>query len=79
MPSRFATHPHIQAAPSANRSGRPSPTLASHVHADLDGLIPMIIDADAIASDANGDREGACDLGLESTVIDALSYDEPVM
>ncbi len=46
------------AAPSANRSGRPSPTRAWHVADDLDGLIPYIIDG------------GACEFGLESTVLD---------
>lgn len=45
------------AAPSANLSGRPSPTSASHVAEDLDGRIDMIIDG------------GDCDIGLESTVI----------
>ncbi|MHB8308118.1 MAG: L-threonylcarbamoyladenylate synthase [Candidatus Desulforudaceae bacterium] len=46
------------AAPSANASGRPSPTSAAHVLADLDGRIEVIIDA------------GPCPLGLESTVLD---------
>jgi L-threonylcarbamoyladenylate synthase len=46
------------AAPSANRSGRPSPTTAAHVLADLDGRIPVILDG------------GPCTEGLESTVID---------
>lgn len=46
------------AAPSANRSGRPSPTSAAHVLADLDGRIEMIIDG------------GATDIGIESTVLD---------
>lgn len=46
------------AAPSANASTKPSPTLASHVHYDLDGKIPLILDG------------GACDVGLESTVVD---------
>lgn len=45
------------AAPSANRSGRPSPTLARHVLDDMDGRIPMILDG------------GACDVGVESTVV----------
>ncbi|ODQ82706.1 hypothetical protein BABINDRAFT_159231 [Babjeviella inositovora NRRL Y-12698] len=48
------------AAPSANASTRPSPTLASHVYADLQGRIPMILDG------------GACDVGVESTVVDGL-------
>lgn len=47
------------AAPSANRSGRPSPTCAAHVHDDLDGRIAAVVDG------------GATRLGLESTVVDA--------
>lgn len=46
------------AAPSANRSGRPSPTLAKHVLDDLDGSIAGIIDG------------GPTGVGLESTVIE---------
>ncbi len=46
------------AAPSANSSGRPSPTLATHVQEDLSGKVEAII---------NG---GPCQVGLESTVID---------
>jgi L-threonylcarbamoyladenylate synthase len=45
------------AAPSANLSGSPSPTKATHVYADLNGKIPLIIDG------------GDCDCGVESTVI----------
>lgn len=45
------------AAPSANRSGRPSPTTAQHVLADLDGRIPLILDG------------GPCQYGVESTVL----------
>lgn len=45
------------AAPSANRSGKPSPTSAKHVSADMGGRIPLILDG--------GDSE----VGLESTVI----------
>lgn len=48
------------AAPLANASTRPSPTLASHVAHDLLGKIPIILDG------------GACDVGLESTVVDGL-------
>ena len=47
------------AAPSANLSGRPSPTTAAHVLQDMEGKIPMILDG------------GAVDIGLESTVVDA--------
>jgi L-threonylcarbamoyladenylate synthase len=54
------------AAPSANASTRPSPTLGAHVQADLNGRIPLILSADA-------DRETQCDVGLESTVVDGLS------
>lgn len=47
------------AAPSANRSGRPSPTSAAHVVADLDGDVDLVLDA------------GPSTLGVESTVVDA--------
>lgn len=46
------------AAPSANTSGRPSPTEASHVLEDLDGRIAMVLDG------------GAVGIGIESTIID---------
>lgn len=45
------------AAPSANRSGSPSPTTAAHVMADMDGAIPAVFDG------------GECDVGVESTVV----------
>ncbi len=45
------------AAPSANRSGSPSPTTAQHVYDDMNGRIPLIIDG------------GECKTGVESTVI----------
>lgn len=45
------------AAPSANRSGRPSPTLAAHVREDLDGRIDGLLDG------------GQTGVGLESTVV----------
>lgn len=46
------------AAPSANRSGRPSPTAVQYVIEDLDGRVDVIIDG------------GEADIGLESTIID---------
>jgi len=46
------------AAPSANRSGRPSPTRAEHVLEDMFGRIDMVLDG------------GPCQVGLESTVLD---------
>lgn len=46
------------AAPSANRSGRPSPTRAAHVYEDLNGNITGIVDG------------GATGVGLESTVVE---------
>ena len=52
------------AAPSANLSTRPSPTTAAHVLEDMDGRIPLILDG------------GACEVGVESTVID-VSGPEP--
>lgn len=47
------------AAPSANRSGKPSPTTAQHVYEDMAGRIPLILDG------------GASEVGVESSVIDA--------
>ncbi|MEQ9314319.1 MAG: L-threonylcarbamoyladenylate synthase [Henriciella sp.] len=73
---RVPAHPVAQAllgqvgvplvAPSANPSGRISPTKAAHVSADLGEKIDFILDG------------GPCDVGLESTVIDARS-DTPVL
>lgn len=54
------------AAPSANRSGKPSPTLAEHVFEDMAGRISWIIDG------------GPCRVGLESTVLD-LTGDIPTI
>ena len=54
------------AAPSANTSGKPSPTEASHVKLDLDGKIPMILDG------------GPVGIGIESTIID-LTEDTPMI
>lgn len=47
------------AAPSANRSGRPSPTTAQHVVDELGDAVDLVIDG------------GSCTVGLESTVVDA--------
>ena len=54
------------AAPSANTSGRPSPTQAEHVAQDLSGKIDMIIDG------------GPVNIGLESTIVD-LTEDVPMI
>ncbi len=54
------------AAPSANLSGRPSPTRASHVLEDMDGRIDMILDG------------GEVGIGLESTIID-VTGPEPAL
>jgi L-threonylcarbamoyladenylate synthase len=54
------------AAPSANRSGLPSPTTAQHVFDDLQGRIPLILDA------------GPTRIGVESTVLD-VTCDPPVI
>ena len=64
MPSHPVAHKLIKdsgvyiAAPSANLSGRPSPTRAEHVIEDMDGRIDMIIDG------------GAIEIGIESTIVD---------
>jgi len=65
---RWPSHPLMQAvirlcgfplaAPSANKSGRTSPTTAEHVQKDFNGNIPLIVDG------------GAAHIGIESTVID---------
>ncbi len=65
---RFPSHPAAQAlireaggfvaAPSANASGRPSPTCAAHVEEDLGDRIDMILDG------------GSVPIGLESTIVD---------
>lgn len=54
------------AAPSANASGRPSPTLAQYVQEDMDGRIEMILDG------------GEVGIGLESTIVD-LTGEEPMI
>ncbi len=72
MPSHQGAHAFLEAvgvpiaAPSANTSGRPSPTKACHVKEDLDGKIDMIIDG------------GQVGLGLESTIVD-LTDKNPVI
>ena len=73
---RFPSHPVTKkiitaagcplAAPSANTSGKPSPTTAQHVFHDMNGKIPCIIDG------------GACEVGVESTVI-TVAGDVPVL
>jgi len=55
------------AAPSANASGRPSPTSADHVIADLAGRIEMILDG------------GPTSVGVESTVVDMTSSPPTVL
>lgn len=75
---RFPSHPVARklieyggryiAAPSANRSGKPSPTEAGHVAEDMDGRVDMIVDG------------GAVGIGLESTIVDLtvdLTKDRP--
>ena len=52
------------AAPSANLSGSPSPTLGEHVVADMNGIIDAIIDG------------GICEIGLESTIVKIDGDDE---
>ena len=71
---RFPSHPVARdlirltgrplAAPSANRSGIPSPTTAAHVLADMEGRIAAVVDG------------GPCAVGVESTVVD-LSGETP--
>lgn len=55
------------AAPSANVSGRPSPTSAAHVLHDLAGRVPAVVDG------------GPCGCGVESTVLDGLRVPPAVL
>ncbi len=54
-------------APSANLSGRPSSTTAQHVLSDFEGKIAAVVDG------------GSCLHGMESTVIDLVSFDRPTL
>ncbi len=73
---RFPSHPVMQklisaaglplAAPSANLSGKPSPTCVAHVLQDLDGRIDAVIDG------------GVCQVGVESTVV-SFENEEPTL
>jgi L-threonylcarbamoyladenylate synthase len=54
-------------APSANTSGRPSPTTAQHVEEDLNGKIDLILDG------------GMVDIGLESTIVDMTTMPPMVL
>ncbi len=73
---RMPSHPAIRelirrsgtaiAAPSANTSGRPSPTMAEHVWEDMAGKIDMLIDG------------GSVGIGLESTIVD-MTVDPPML
>ncbi|MBQ2767503.1 MAG: threonylcarbamoyl-AMP synthase [Clostridia bacterium] len=54
------------AAPSANLSGKPSPTCAAHVIDDLTGRVDIIIDG------------GSCDIGVESTIL-KIDGDRPIL
>ena len=73
---RFPSHPVARglidaaggfiAAPSANTSGKPSPTSARYVAEDMDGRIDMILDG------------GDVGIGLESTIVD-LTEEEPMI
>ena len=54
------------AAPSANRFGHVSPTTAAHVEEDLGDAVAMIVDG------------GACDVGIESTIV-AFTEGKPVL
>lgn len=72
MPSHRVARAFIEAAggyvaaPSANASGRPSPTLAKYVLEDMDGKIPLIMDG------------GEVGIGVESTIVD-MTEETPVI
>lgn len=74
---RFPSHPVARgliraagcpiAAPSANKSGKPSPTTAQDVLLDMDGVIAGVLDG------------GTCDIGVESTIIDTTGKDPVIL
>lgn len=74
---RFSSHPALKrivelagcpiAFPSANLSGKPSPTLAKHVFEDFNGKIEAIVDG------------GETEYGLESTLISLENPDRPIL
>lgn len=72
MPSHLVARAFLQdsgcmiAAPSANTSGRPSPTTAQHVWGDLHGKIEILLDG------------GPVGIGIESTIVD-LSEEKPMI
>ena len=55
------------AAPSANISGRPSPTTAQAVRLDMDGRIPLLLDG------------GPCSYGVESTIVDCTGGEAVIL
>lgn len=55
------------AAPSANRSGKPSPTIAEDVYEDMNTRLPLIIDG------------GATEIGIESTVVDLTTKSAAIL
>lgn len=55
------------AAPSANRSGKPSPTISKYVKEDMDGKIEMILSSDTV------------NIGVESTIVDFTSKDLAIL
>ena len=67
VPARAVTREIIRAAgrpvaaPSANRSGRPSPTTFEMAWAEMDGRVAAILDG------------GRCEIGIESTVVDVCT------
>lgn len=73
MPNHFVALDFISAlnsplvAPSANISGRPSSTSVAHVLEDFNGKIAAVIDG------------GLCTYGIESTVLDIVSFDAPTL
>lgn len=55
------------AAPSANRSGRPSPTTAAMAYEEMAGRVAAVLDG------------GDCDVGIESTIVDATNDREAII
>ena len=80
----IATSQLPMAGPSANASGRPSPTTAAHVMRDLGGQLDVEANADVGSQDEPKGRlkyildGGACQVGVESTVVDGITAQDEI-
>ncbi|CBQ70970.1 related to translation initiation protein SUA5 [Sporisorium reilianum SRZ2] len=79
----IATSRLPMAGPSANASGRPSPTTAAHVMRDLGGQLDAEANSQASSNEPKGRLQyildgGACQVGVESTVVDGITAQDEI-